>query len=133
MIDLLGAGHSPRPASYLMRKGYRWPWIPQDRKEVFQKYVLDLEGGRVSGGIAQVFEWMIIEFPSISAPVVQLTSPLSLLLVGPLTVTCFPLFLTLEEHYPQVAPPYVNAHEALTRFLHLEDKKRLVRQAGGGN
>jgi hypothetical protein len=50
----------------------------------------------VSGGIAQVFEWLIVEFPSLSAPVAQLASPLSLLLVGPFILTCSPLFLTLE-------------------------------------
>jgi hypothetical protein len=49
-----------------------------------------------SGGIAQVFEWKIVEFPSVSAPVAQLTSQLSLLLVAPFILTCSPLFLTLE-------------------------------------
>ena len=31
---------------------------------------------------------------------------------------------------PKWHPPYVNAHETPTRFLHPGDKKRLVRQAG---
>jgi hypothetical protein len=50
----------------------------------------------VSGGIAQVFEWMIVEIPPLSAPVAQLASQLSLPLVGPFILTCSPLFLTLE-------------------------------------
>ena len=33
---------------------------------------------------------------------------------------------------PKWHPPYVNAHETPTRFLYPGDKKRLVRQAGGG-
>jgi hypothetical protein len=39
MIALLGAGLETRPSSYLMRKGYRRPWAPQDRKELSRKYV----------------------------------------------------------------------------------------------
>jgi len=50
----------------------------------------------VFGGIAQVFEGMIVEIPSLSAPVAQLASQLSLPLVGPFILTCSPLFLTLE-------------------------------------
>ena len=33
---------------------------------------------------------------------------------------------------PKWHPPYVNAHETPTKFLHPEDKKRLVRHAGAG-
>jgi hypothetical protein len=59
----------------------------------------------VAGGIAQIFERMIVEFPFLSVTIAQLASQLSLLLVGPFIMTCLPLFLTLEEHHPQVAPP----------------------------
>jgi hypothetical protein len=50
----------------------------------------------VSGGIAQVFEWLNVEIPSLFASVAQSTSQLFLLLVGPFILTCSPLFLTLE-------------------------------------
>jgi hypothetical protein len=74
------AGHGPR----------------KTEKRHLGSTLLDLEWGMFSGGIAQVFEWMIVEFPSVSAPVAQLTSQLSLLLVAPFILTCSPLFLTLE-------------------------------------
>ena len=96
MIALLGAGVETRPPSCLMRKGYRRPWAPQDRKEISRKDAPGFRRGMVSGGIDQVFDGWIVEFPSLSAPVAQLASPLSLLLVSPFILACLPLFFTLE-------------------------------------
>jgi hypothetical protein len=69
---------------------------PKTEKKYLGSTLLDLDGGMVSGGIAQVFEWIIVEIPPLSAPVAQLASQLSLPLVGPFILTCSPLFLTLE-------------------------------------
>ena len=48
------------------------------------------ERGMVSGETAQAFEWMIVEFLSLSIPLVQLASQFFLLL------NHLPLLLTLE-------------------------------------
>jgi hypothetical protein len=96
MIALLGAGLETRPSSYLMRKGYRRPCTRKTEKRCLGSTLLDLEGGVVSGGVSQVFEWMNVEIPSLFASVAQSTSQLFLLLVGPFILTCSPLFLTLE-------------------------------------
>ena len=80
MIALLGAGPETRP-SCLMRKGYRRPWAPQTEKRYLGSTLLDLEGDTVSGGLLKSL--MIGEFPSLSAPVAQLASHLSVLLVSP--------------------------------------------------
>lgn len=74
------AGHGPR----------------KTEKRYLGSTLLDLEWKMVSEGIAQVFEWMIVELPSLSAPIAQLASQLSLFLVSPFILTCLPLFLTLE-------------------------------------
>ena len=67
---------------------------------------------------------MIGEFPSLSAPVAQLAKQLSLLLVSPFTLTYLPIFITLEYHHPQVAPPpYVNGHEDPYQIFAPGDKK----------
>lgn len=59
------AGHGPR----------------KTEKRYLGSTLLDLEGGMVSGGLLKSL--MIGEFPSLSGPVAQLASQLSLLLVRP--------------------------------------------------
>jgi hypothetical protein len=56
MFALFGAGLEIRLSSRLMRKGYREPWAPQDRKKIARKYAPEFRRGMVSGGIAQVFD-----------------------------------------------------------------------------
>jgi len=56
MIALLDTGVETRPSSRLMRKGYRGHGPRKIEKSYLGSTVLDLEGGMVSGGIAQVFD-----------------------------------------------------------------------------
>jgi len=73
---------------------------------------------------------MIVEFSSVSAPVAQLGSQLSLLLVSPFILIFCRSAQLWNNTTPKWHPPYVNAHETPTRFLYPGDKKRLVRQGG---
>jgi hypothetical protein len=74
--------------------------------------LLDLEGGMVSGRIAQLFEWMMMEFTFLFAILTQLATHLSLLLVSS-SLPGLPLPLTLEELHPlkRHVSSYVNGHE----------------------
>jgi hypothetical protein len=82
----------------------------------------------VCGSVSQVFQWVIVEIPSLFALVAQLASQVSLFLVGPFILTCLPLFLTLEKTpLPKWHSLYVNSHETPTRFLYPENKKGHVR------
>ena len=106
------AGHVPR----------------KTEKRYLGSKLLDLEGGVVSGGVSQVFEWMNVEIPSLFASVAQSTSQLFLLLVGPFIYSdLFAALPNLGKTPPKWHSPYVNAHETPTRFLHPEDKKWHVR------
>ena len=80
--------------------------------------------GWVSGGIAPVSEWVIVEIPCLSASVTQLASDLSLLLVSS-SLPGLPLPLTLEELHPLMrhVSSYVNGHKTPTRLLRSGDKK----------
>src|SRR5437868_2469811 len=105
-----------------MRKGYRMPWTPQARKQVSRKYPAGFKKeGQVSGGIAHVVEWIIVEILSLSASIAQLA-----LLVARrwMYIDLFAAHTNFWKHpIPQLVPPIGPSNETPTRFLHTEDKK----------
>ena len=80
----------------------------------------------VSGGIAQVFEWMIVEILRLSAlrSAGDESSPLCWL-VGPFILTCSPLLLNFGNNtIPNWHPHTSMRMRLLPDFCTIEDKKR---------